>query len=97
MTPAINHNNICLIAGEITPMRPVKRFKLLREINYSAALNDKMVKNYSSADGRKTQAHESPCGRPCSTLSLIASSRDAAFFEAWLPLLNGIQDGIQLG
>ena len=50
--------NIGLIADEITPMRPVKCFQLLRETNYSTTLDDKMVKNFSSADGRKTQAHE---------------------------------------
>ena len=33
-------------------MRPVKRLQLLREINYSTTLDDKMVKNFSSADGK---------------------------------------------
>ena len=32
-------------------MRPVKRLQLLREINYSTTLDDKMVKKFSSADG----------------------------------------------
>ena len=33
-------------------MRPVKRLQLLREINYSTTLDDKMVKNFSSAGGK---------------------------------------------
>ena len=42
-------------------MRPVKRLQLLREINYSTTLDDKMVKNFSSADGKNGVFCVVPC------------------------------------
>ena len=44
-----------------------------------------MVKNLSSADGRKAQAHEIHWRMPCKTLAWNVLSRDVAFFETWLP------------
>ena len=52
MHPLLTHINIGLIADEITPMRPVKRLQLLREINYSTTLDDKMANYFGSADGK---------------------------------------------